>query len=193
MIKSTHVICSCLLLAFIACQVTHAATPPTETYTQLNVSMPALNLPSDENNKRRAFNSIIKSLGFGNKTRKISVSIKVKIGQIELPEQSLLSYGFNFGSNILETDINKNGISFPLKKLGANEKIFVALVYRDVTSAQYNTGEIASMFTRLMPGSSLINEANAPVIRSVFELSSATWNAMASETSSYTERVELSP
>ena len=193
MIKSTHVICSCLLLAFIACQVTHAATPPTETYTQLNVSMPALNLPSDENNKRRVFNSIIKSLGFGNKTRKISVSIKVKIGQIELPEQSLLSYGFNFGSNILETDINKNGISFPLKKLGANEKIFVALVYRDVTSAQYNTGEIASMFTRLMPGSSLINEANAPLIGSVFELSNATWNAMASETGSNTEREELSP
>ncbi len=219
MIRNAHLLYVCIFLSNVTCYGAHAQALPadtytqlnasipvlnlppdekkkvlsTDTYTQLNVSIPALNLPPDEKKKKQAFYSIINRLGFGKKTRKISVSVKVEIGQVNLPEQGLMSYGFDAGSNNLETDINKGGISFPLKKLGANDKIIVSLIYRDATSAQYNAGAIASVVTTLIPGSSLINEANAPMIQSVFELSSATWNAMASQSKSRIIRAELSP
>ncbi len=193
MISKAHLLYACILLSNLTCYAAHAQVVPTDTYTQLYVSIPTLNLPSDDSKKKQAFNAIINSLGFGNQTRKINVSVKVKIGDVNLPEQSLLSYGYNSGSNSLESDISRDGISFPLKKLNANDRIFVTLVYRDATSAQYNTGAIASVITRLIPASSLINEANKPLIQGVFDLSSATWNAMASQSVSETQNTELSP
>ncbi|KMM75841.1 hypothetical protein ACP93_09360 [Xanthomonas sp. NCPPB 1128] len=163
-----------------------------EAYTQLYAGMSPPALPQDPKQKKKFFAALLKAMGGGKATREINVGIRVKIGTVVLPEYPLLTFRFDpdGGNPSIVTD---GGHSFPLKRLEANEKIHVEAVYRDTTSAHYDTGAVADAVAGLLPGSSIVSEVAKPAIQRVAELTSATWNGMASQSMDLALREELSP
>ncbi|WP_369980190.1 hypothetical protein [Xanthomonas bundabergensis] len=209
MVRSLCLLFGCLLGGVGACHAAGqaaSATPPSatvtrqngptkvtsEAYTQLHAAMSPPALPQDPKQKKKFFGILLKAMGGGKATREINVGIRVKIGAVALPEYPLLTYRFDpdTGNPSVVTD---GGHSFPLKRLEANEKIQVEAVYRDTTSAHYDTGAIATAVTALLPGSSIVSEVAKPAIQHVFELTDATWNAMSSQATDQAFREELSP
>ncbi|WP_369943748.1 hypothetical protein [Xanthomonas medicagonis] len=163
-----------------------------EAYTQLHAAMAPPPLPQDPKQSRKFFGALLKAMGGGKATRDIRVGIRVKIGTVALPEYPLLTYTFDPASGNLSV-VADSGHAFPLKRLEANEKIRVEAVYRDATSAHYDSGAVATAIAGLLPATAVISDLAKPAIQHVFELTDATWNAVSSRTTDLAFREELSP
>jgi hypothetical protein len=212
MIRGSCLLFGCLLFANVlgAVGACHAANgdvaPPTaaitrqsgptrvtgEVYTRLHAAMVAPQLPQDPKQKKKFFGALLKAMGGGKATRKISVGIRVKIGAVELPEYPMLTYTFDPDSGNLSV-VADGSHSFPLKRLDANEKIQVEAVYHDATSAHYNSGAVATAIAGLLPAGAVVSDLAKPAIDHVFKLTNATWNAMSSQTTDFAFKEEMSP
>jgi len=135
---------------------------------------------------------VIAALGGGSDFRDASVVVRIRLGDVALPEQVLLTYHFNDAKNSVATSFVR-GYTSPLKRLAANEKITVQVFLQDSTKASYDVGAVAASLTELVPSTSVVSEAMQPAIRSIYNFASRVTNVMNSQSTAISATEELSP
>jgi hypothetical protein len=164
----------------------------TDSYTQLHVELSEPALPPDRKKNKKTFDLLLASLGGAKKSKEISVVVRVRLGNVALPEQTLLRYKLDQAKDDLSI-YAPSGISFPLKRLEAGEKIIADIVFLDTTAATYDVGGVAGSVADMIPVTSVVNDLSSPAIGSVFDLTSKMLSGMGTHSTLYNFSEELSP
>jgi len=163
-----------------------------EYYTQLHASIDMQALPQTGAAARNAFRSLLGALGGRNEARSIVVSVKVAIGDLELPEYSLASYDYDSKSRRLSIFSN-SGHDFPRKRLDPDEKIAVDVTFRDSDQGQYQLNAVTQSLVGMVPGSSLVSLASRPFVQGMGKLGNEVITAMGNAETSRKVHYEFSP
>ncbi len=167
-----------------------AVTP--DYYTQVHASIDLASQPQTGKQARNAFRSILAALGGRSSAQSVAASVKVSIGDLQLPEYLLASYDYNADTRTLST-YRTAGHDFPRKRLESGERITVDVLFRDSDHVQYNMGAVSDAILALVPGSALVSAASRPFVQGMGKLGSSVMTASGSSTTNLTYRYELSP
>lgn len=167
-----------------------AVTP--DYYTQLYASVDIAPQPESGKQARNAFRSILAGLGGRSNAQSVAASVRVSIGDLQLPEYLLATYDYNSDTRTLST-YRTSGHDFPRKRLESGERITVDVLFRDSDRMQYNMGALSDAILALVPGSTLVSVASRPFVQGMGKLGSSVLTAFGSSVTSLTYRYELSP
>jgi hypothetical protein len=161
-------------------------------YTQLYASIDLAPHPQTGKQARNAFRAILAGLGGRSNAQSVAASVKVSIGDVQLPEYLLATYDYDSDTRTLST-YRTAGHDFPRKRLESGDRITVDVLFRDSDHVQYNMGAVSDALLSLVPGSSLVSAASRPFVQGMGKLGSSVLTAFGSATTNLTYRYELSP
>jgi hypothetical protein len=167
-----------------------AVTP--DYYTQLHAAIDVTPQPQTGKQARNAFRSILAGLGGRSSAQSVAASVKVSIGDLQLPEYLLAAYDYNADTRTLST-YSTAGHDFPRKHLESGDRITVDVIFRDSDRVQYKLGDVSDAILSLVPGSALVSAASRPFVQGMGRLGSSVLTAFGSSTTNITHRYELSP
>jgi len=167
-----------------------AVTP--DYYTQLHASINVVPPPKTGKQARNAFRSILAALGGRSSAQSVAASVKVSIGDLQLPEYVLASYDYDADTKTLSA-FRTAGHDFPRKHLESGDRITVDVLFRDSDHVQYDMGKVSDAILELVPGSALVSVASRPFVQGMGKLGSSVLSAFGSSTTNLTYRYELSP
>lgn len=162
----------------------------TDIYTQLLARLTVPNFPPPKKSSWR--DSLIKSMGGKSESRDISVGIRVKIADVEMPETTLVIYKMDSTSGKITSSVSE-GKLFPRKRLDAGESISVNIYIRDIAKSQFDIKNIINAATSLVPGTSLVNELSKPYFTSITTLSNGILTDLNSQDVNSSYAIDMSP
>lgn len=148
-------------------------------YTQVQLNIGELRLPTDDNGKKNYGRALLSVLGLDKKTRAITVTATLSTDGLTMPEVPLITYYFD-GSRRLTDHAVTDGYLSPRWNLPPGTPIVLTLRYRYVENTQYNPNFLKDSVGKLIPSSTVVQTLSGPFVGGVSDLATSVFKAAGS-------------
>lgn len=138
-------------------------------YSQVLLRTQDLTPPADDRGNRDFGKALLNAFGLGRKTRSITISATISVGNEQMPETPLITYTFDGSRRYTGTSVLSEHTS-PRWRLAANEQIRVELAYRYTETSTYDPQALRSGIAGLIPSTMVVNAMSLPLIGGVSDL-----------------------
>jgi hypothetical protein len=143
-------------------------------YTQVDVRTNDFSMPSDDNGRKDFGKSLLSAFGLGNKTKSLTISIKLSEGGQDLPEIPLVTYSFNGKGTVTNYSTVDEYLS-PRWQLQAADTISATLDYKYSEQSFYDPKAITTSISALIPSGAIVSTMGGPFISSLASLAATAY------------------
>lgn len=155
---------------------------PGSYYTHVQVDISPFAVPkSDDDGRRRVGRALLAALGLGNKTRSITVTLKLSHGGNALPEIPLVTYSFDSSRRVTDYQYIGSYLS-PRWQVGAASPIQATIAYRYSEQASYDPKAVTEKVSQIIPSDAIVTTLGGAFLQGVAGLAASTFQIADSRT-----------